>query len=174
MRPNDRLADLEHQAIGNALTNYAKKGPENLQAWLSSSWWMTAVPQNLIKFRASSPELSMYLVWDDRLPTFCTKDEKGKHIPREASVGIHQKQEISNQMAARLWLNRNYEHSLRLECGLDQQTNLSERDHEMMRAKSLRYGEISLPINPDDKKYDGKEFEYSDQFGLSEKIDRNL
>jgi CRISPR-associated endonuclease/helicase Cas3 len=174
LRPNDRLADLEHQAIGNALTNYAKKGPENLQAWLSSSWWMTAVPQNLIKFRASSPELSMYLVWDDRLPTFCTKDEKGKHIPREASVGIHQKQEISNQMAARLWLNRNYEHSLRLECGLDQQTNLSERDHEMMRAKSLRYGEISLPINPDDKKYDGKEFEYSDQFGLSEKIDRNL
>lgn len=174
LRPNDRLADLEHQAIGNALTNYEKKGPEHLQAWLSSSWWMTAVPQNLIKFRAGSPELSMYLVWDDRLFTFCTKDEKGKPIPREASVGIYQKREISNQMAARLWLNRNYQNSLRHECGLDQQTNLSERDYQIMRAKSLRYGEISLPIDPDDKKYDGKKFEYSDQFGLSEKIDRNL
>jgi len=173
LRPNDRLADLEHQAIGNALTNYAKKGPEHLQAWLSASWWMTAVSQNLIRFRASSPELSMYLVWEEGCAIFCLKDENGKPAPREASTGIHQKQEISDQMAARLWLNRNYEHSLRHECGLDLQTNLSERDQQMMRAKSLRYGEISLPIDPKDKKYDGKEFEYSDQFGLSEKIDRN-
>lgn len=174
LRPNERLADLEHQAIGNALTNYTKKGPEHLQAWLSASWWMTAVPQNLIKFRASSPELSMYLVWEDRRPAFCTKDEKGKPILKETSVGIHQKQGISNQMAERFWLNRNYEHSLRLECDLDLHANLTERDHQMMRAKSLRYGEISIPINPDDKSYTGKEFEYSDQFGLSEKIDRNF
>lgn len=174
LRPNDRLADLEHQAIGNALTNYKKKGPEHLQAWLSASWWMTAVPQNLIKFRASSPELSMYLVWEDRCSTFCMKDEKGKPVLKEESVGINQRPAISNQMAERLWLNRNYEHSLRLECGLDQRANLTERDHQMMRAKSLRYGEISVPINPDDQSYTGKEFDYSDQFGLSIKIDRNL
>ncbi|MCU6435466.1 type I-F CRISPR-associated helicase Cas3f [Undibacterium sp. Jales W-56] len=174
LRPNERLADLEHQAIGNALTNYTKKGPEHLQAWLSASWWMTAVPQNLIKFRASSPELSMYLVWEDRRPAFCTKNEKGKPIPREKSVGIHRNDEMSNQMAGRFWLNRNYEHSLRAECNLDLRANLTERDHQMMRAKSLRYGEISIPINPDDDRDKGKEFEYSDQFGLREKIDRNL
>ncbi|MFC0351207.1 type I-F CRISPR-associated helicase Cas3f [Undibacterium danionis] len=166
LRPAERLADLEHQAISNILTNYKAKGPERLQDWLTAYWWMTALPQQLTRFRASKPELSMFLVWETGQTCFCEKDEKGKPIPRETMLGIRRSSELPSKISERLWLNRSYEQALRRECGFDQQTNLTDHDEQIMRTKSLRYGEISIPINPDDKSYGGKEFEYSDQFGL--------
>ena len=72
-------------------------------------------------------------------------------------------------MSERLWLERSYDQALRLECGLDEKMNLTESDEQAMQIKSLRYGEISIPVDPEDESFNEKEFEYSDQFGLREK-----
>ena len=74
LRPKQQLADLEHQVMNNSLTQYHAKGPQGLQAWLSECWWLTAVPQQLNRFRESNPDITLYLVWQDDKAVFCEKD----------------------------------------------------------------------------------------------------
>jgi CRISPR-associated endonuclease/helicase Cas3 len=57
-----------------------------LQAWLSEYWWMTALPQQFNRFRASSPDIQLFLAWQNNKAVFGIKDEKGHFIPREGDI----------------------------------------------------------------------------------------
>ena len=160
LRFQEQLADLEHKAISDSIKNYNAKGAQSLQAWLSEYWWMTALPQQFNRFRASSPNINLFLVWQNNKAIFGEKDDKGHFVPREGIYRI--KHQITNNQAIqeRLWLPRNYYDSL---CRLveNEEPNTLDIEHNL-RYKSLRYGEITLPER--DKE---KEFIYSDQFGLT-------
>ena len=160
LRPQEQLADLEHKAISNSLRNYNAKGAQSLQAWLSEYWWMTALPQQFNRFRASSPDIQLFLAWQDNKAVFGIKDEKGHFIPREGDIFKVKPFVISPQAESRLWFKRDYYDSL---CRLveKEEPNTLDTEHTL-RYKSLRYGEITIAERDKDK-----EFIYSDQFGLT-------
>ena len=143
--------------MNNSLTQYQTQGPQGLQAWLSESWWLTAVPQQLNRFRDSAPDTTLYLVWQDGETQFCERTERGEYIPRERIRNIQRAKPITNELCVRLWLVRDYETSLRQLCDFENQENQEE---QMMKMNSRRYGEITLP----DK--ESQILIYSDQFGL--------
>lgn len=159
LRYQEQLADLEHKAISNSIKNYNAKGAQSLQARLSEYWWMTALPQQFNRFRASSTDIQLFLVWQNDKAVFGEKDEKGHFVPREGIYRI--KHEVINEILKdRLWLTRDYYNSLcRLIENEESNTLYTEQN---LRYKSLRYGEITIAER--DKE---KEFVYSDQFGLT-------
>ncbi|MCB1658076.1 MAG: type I-F CRISPR-associated helicase Cas3, partial [Pseudomonadales bacterium] len=160
LRPQEQLADLEHKAISNSLKNYQAKGAKSLQAWLSEYWWMTALPQQFNRFRASSPDIQLFLAWQHNKAIFGEKDDKGHFVPREGIYRITHENIENDTIATRLWLSRNYYDSL---CRLDEQQETNTVDLEKnIGYYSLRYGEISIAEHDKDKA-----FVYCDQFGLT-------
>lgn len=157
LRPKQQLADLEHQVMNNSLTQYQAKGPQGLQAWLSECWWLTAVPQQLNRFRESNPDITLYLVWQDGKPVFCEKTERGEFIPFGDRQNIKIAPSLMEEVKSKFWLERDYETALRQL--LDSDTEEGEEE-QVMKNKSKRYGEITFPENKD------QGFFYSDQFGL--------
>lgn len=157
LHPKQQLADLEHQAISNNLTQYQTKGPQGLQAWLSECWWLTAVPQQLNRFRESNPDITLYLVWQDDKAVFCEKTERGEFIPREQIKNIQRAKPMADELRPKLWLERNYEASLHRLIEDDNEENQRE---QMMKIKSKRFGEITVPDR------NNQSLVYSDQFGL--------
>ncbi|WP_374089300.1 type I-F CRISPR-associated helicase Cas3f [Methylomicrobium lacus] len=157
LRPKHQLADLEHQAMHNSLTQYQDKGPQGLQAWLSECWWLTAVPQQLNRFRESNPDITLYLVWQDGKAVFCEKNERGEFIPREQINHIQRAKPIAEVLRRKLWLERSYETGLRqlLDSGYEE-----TQDERIMEIKSRRFGEITIPDR------DNQSLVYSDQFGI--------
>ena len=157
LRPKYQLADLEHQAINNSLTQYQTKGPQGLQAWLSESWWLTAVPQQLNRFRDSRPDITLYLVWRDDKAIFCEKTECGEFIPCTERQNVTSFPAFTHDEKSKLWLERDYETALRRLIDSNTQENEEE---QLMLKKSKRFGEINFP------EAKNKGFFYSDQFGL--------
>ncbi|MBR7800391.1 type I-F CRISPR-associated helicase Cas3f [Undibacterium fentianense] len=156
--PHNRLADLEHQAIANLLTRFDAKGPESLEGWLRQCWWLTALPQQLNRFRESRPTQILYLVSQDENDpegkfVFMEKDQKGKLSKAETVQNIRHKEDTAPKN--RLWLLRDYQAILQAtaECfGIS------------MEKAASRFGEISIPLNEDGQ----KQFSYSPQLGLTE------
>ena len=171
LQPTQRLADLEHEAIHESLTSYQQQGPQALQAWFSENWWLTAVPQQINRFRAGSPEITLYRVWQDGELVFCEKDERGEFIPRQAKHNI-KSQPLSDYGKAKLWLNRDYETVLRRHAEAEQNFENSEIE-PIMEEKSKRYGEITLRNNKDSngQPKDDRPWFYSDQLGLFQTMD---
>jgi CRISPR-associated endonuclease/helicase Cas3 len=157
LRPKQQLVDLEHQAMHNSLTQYQIKGPQSLQAWLTECWWLTAVPQQLNRFRESSPDITLYLVWRGGKAVFCEKNERGEFIPFGDRQNIKFAPFITDEIGSRLWLERDYETTLRQRLDGDCEGSDAER---LMEKASERYGEITFR---EDK---NQGFIYSDQFGL--------
>ncbi|NBV06403.1 MAG: type I-F CRISPR-associated helicase Cas3, partial [Proteobacteria bacterium] len=155
LNPKENLADLEHQAMHNVLTSYNKTGPKNLQAWLSESWWLTALPQQINRFRESAPETKLFLVWNEGKLEFCEKTESGEFINREPVHNIQKLPQIPEELSKKLWLERNYTELLEKYVDEDDD-DLNKEDS--MNKKSKKYGEIN--IGPK-----GKYF-YSDQLGM--------
>lgn len=161
LKPDLRLADLEHAALKHALTNYTEASPNRLQGWLSGCWWMTALPQMMNRFRESEPTVRLYLVWKNAEILFCERNDEGEMVVKEDRYGIQKSPVIDTN---RLWLHRDYETAL-------EQTLLQKSDmfihatdkDEAMHRLSKRYGELNFPSR--DK---GKSLVYSDQFGLVE------
>jgi CRISPR-associated endonuclease/helicase Cas3 len=158
LKPQHQLADLEHQAMINDLKAYDKKGAKFLQAWLSECWWMTGVPQQLNRFRESSPEIKLCYVWENGKLTFAEYANDEWVYGREGVYAITQQDENSDNA----WLIRDYETVIREH--IDSQNKDSE-DDALVTKTSKRYGEISIRQNKDSC----YSFEYSDQFGLLEK-----
>ena len=157
LRPNQQLADLEHQAMNNSLTQYDKKGPQCLQAWLTECWWLTALPQQLNRFRESSPDITLYLVWQDDKAVFCEKTERGEFISFGDRQNIKIAPPLTDAVKSKLWLERDYEAALRRLFD----SNADESPEEsVMKKESKRYGEVTFLENKD------QGFFYSDQFGL--------
>ncbi|MEB0139127.1 MULTISPECIES: type I-F CRISPR-associated helicase Cas3f [unclassified Undibacterium] len=162
-RPTDldahhRLADLEHQAIANALTQFKAKGPESLEGWLSQSWWLTALPQRFNRFRASRPSKILYLMPEDGSDPACKfifmeKDQKGKLAKVEEMQRIsHNAHTVAED---RVWLMRDYRNILQ---------HTADIFGISVESAASRFGEISVPVNEDGS----QKFTYSAQFGLTE------
>jgi CRISPR-associated endonuclease/helicase Cas3 len=154
LSPQSNLADLEHETLHKLLTNYQKQGPESLQGWLDGCWWLTAVPQVLVQFRAGSPQLPVFLMPEDGNWRFVEKDRFGKPAPIEKIYDISRDEELSAQAQTRLWLHRDYETLLK---GLNKRSLVSA---------ALIYGEIGLPTYGGDS---AGPFIYSSQLGLMKK-----
>jgi len=154
LQPRNKLADLEHEAIHQVLTNYGKQGPESMQGWLAGCWWLTAVPQLYVRFRNSRPQLSMYLMPKDGQWKFSEKNEMGRPIDRETIYGIRKDETLTELECKRLWLHRDYESLLQ-----DQ-----VEDHTRLWKAASVYGEIGIPTYGKDA--NDLSFTYSSQFGL--------
>ncbi|NOR71762.1 MAG: type I-F CRISPR-associated helicase Cas3 [Methylomarinum sp.] len=156
LQPHDNLVDLEHHCIENLLNKPEAIGPETLQGWLSSDWWLTGLPQEYIRFRNSSPQAIRYLVpheqFDDKW-RFAEKDDQGEIVPNDSDIKHYS---LSDKELERLWLYRDYEQLL-----------LALNQGEDLTKLALIYGEINLPSYGDNS--NNLEFSYSNQLGLSRK-----
>jgi CRISPR-associated endonuclease/helicase Cas3 len=158
LNPQSDLADLEHTCIHQLLTDYSKKGPESIEGWLSGFWWLTAIPQILIKFRGFNQEKLLYLVPDDQGWVFAEKDPLGNANPVEICYNIKQEDLTKNELE-RLWLKRDYE-------------TLLEKTQMDKEKAALIYGEIGLPIYGNN--LNDLNFTYINQLGLTQKIKRRI
>lgn len=158
LQAKKKLADLEHAVLADSLTNYKKSGAKPLNAWLTQTWFLTALPQRFAPFRQSSPNIQLFAVWQTHKLTFCIKDDFGQYINRNGFYHIHYI-EFNDREQERLWLDRNY-YDILYGMTIDQ---LQEDEHvnEKIKKLSERYGEIMLPEYDEDKW-----LIYSDQFGL--------
>lgn len=154
LSPRTDLADLEHECIQQLLTDYSKQGPESMQGWLTGCWWLTANPQLFVRFRESSPQVTLYLVpSEDGGWQFVEKGEYGTDpVPREEIYGIEKNEILTNQEQQRLWMCRDYE------------TFLEKLEKSSLEQAALIYGEMGLPTYGKDPS--DLSFVYSSQFGL--------
>lgn len=170
LKPQQCLADLEHQVLSDSLMGYTKTGPNYLQAWLSECWWLTALPQQFNRFRESSPDLQIYLIWRDDQLIFCERDAHNKFVNRTQLYSF-KKEKISEVMRARLWLERDYEKELKQLVNSTENDSIAEYSEADFARKmenfSVRYGELTIPIY-DSENENNKQYIYSDQFGLYE------
>lgn len=158
LQPHNKLADLEHAVMDDFKDNNSC-GPEGLQGWLTGYWWVTALPQQMNRFRDSDPEVKLYLLWKDGKAVFHERSEKGELIARGNYYGIQSVE--MNQSIAKCWLTRDYERSLQKQIDIGDSPDEFSDEKEMLE-KSKRFGEISIPSG-------GRDYIYSDQFGLHKK-----
>lgn len=150
--PKNKLADLEHQAIKNALTNYSNFGACYLQGYLKECWWLTALPQQFNRFRSGGDEDKIFLIWQNRKINFCRKNERGEFVIRNFEV--QNSNPISAESCERLWLIRNYEDLLLKEIGDCEEFEKEKQMEEI----SKKYGEVAVR--------EGEKYFYDDNFGL--------
>jgi CRISPR-associated endonuclease/helicase Cas3 len=158
LEPCRYLTDLEHQAIADVLTDFKAKGPETVEGWINQCWWLTALPQQLNRFRDSRPTQLLFLMPEDSGNSktkfvFMERNEKGSFSKVEIMQNISHKNESVSEN--RIWLYRDYLSIL--------QTVAESFGIDIEKAAS-RFGEISIPLNEDGS----KKFCYSPQVGLVE------
>ncbi len=159
LKPKQNLADLEHYSISKLLTRYKTEsmeslvGPETMQGWLTQCWWLTALPQQLNRFREGSDQIKLFLVPQDGQLMFMEKDENGDLHKIEKVYSIFKK-EMSENALSKCWLNVDYEQLINWYA---REQGISER------AVALKYGELSFP------RYEGTtlKYRYSIHLGLS-------
>lgn len=159
LKPREQLADLEHQVLKEKLTSYDAHGPKYLQAWLSESWWLTAIPQRNNRFRESAPDIAIYYCWHEGELAFHLKTDRGVWAKCQATMGIQPASELSEIEVSRLWLKRDYESILRKRCEIGHEQMLNEELMRKLEQDSKRFGEITIPEQK-------KDFFYSDNLGL--------
>jgi CRISPR-associated endonuclease/helicase Cas3 len=116
------------------------------------------VPQQLNRFRESSPDITLHLVWRDEKAVFCEKTERGEFVRVGDRQNIKIAPALTERETSRLWLIRDYQAALSQL--LDSDADTDSQKERIMEKHSKRYGEINLP----DKENQG--FWYSDQFGF--------
>ena len=147
------LIALEHEVIDRMLNSPDKRGAGELEGWLSGSWWLTAIPQFLYRFRHSSPTTLLYLMFDnDNKPSFYEKDERGQTQLAEEKFRIRHADADGGH--ERLWWQQDYAALL--------ENQAQTRDMDLQGA-ALQFGEIAI------QNAKNGEFEYSSQFGLVRK-----
>lgn len=160
LQATEKLADLEHAVLADSLTSYQKTGAKPLNAWLTQTWFLTALPQRFTPFRQSSPNIQLFAVCQAHKLTFCIKDDFGRYINRQGmSFQSIDEIKFNECEQLRLWFDRNYSDILR-RMALD---TLQENEDIETKIEELskRYGEIMLPEYDEDNA-----LLYSDQFGL--------
>ncbi len=153
LQPSKKLADLEHEAIHRLLTHYDQRHVADLQGWLNEHWWLTGLPQTLVRFRASSKQQLLYWVPLDEELVFCEKIDD-KPVPAEKKNNIEVQEDLTTVQMQRLWLQRDYS------------SLLDNLGWENRQASAMIYGEINLPIYNNDA---DTAFIYSSQLGLMRK-----
>jgi len=134
------------------------KGPQCMNGWNRESWWMTALPQEMNRFRKSTmEEVKLYAKYIDGKVILCEWDAEtscSKVHSIEPYTGM------TPDMKKRLWLSdeeRNYIKLLEsLTAGQD------GPKEELMKKYSEIFGEITVPVFENST----KTLLYSDQLGL--------
>lgn len=163
LKPKEQLADLEHQVLQDKLTSYSSRGHQYLQAWLSESWWLTAMPQVSNRFRNSAPDITIYYCWHDGKLGFYLKIDRGVWVEYECMAGIKFYENFNGVEANRLWLKRDYEKILKEQCEIEPEQVLNGDLRVKLEKVSKRFGEITIPKPKEGYK---NEFFYSDNLGL--------
>ena len=149
-------------AVMDDFKDDASCGPDGLQGWLTGYWWITALPQQMNRFRDSAPEVKLHLLWKNGKAVFHEQTDQGEFVDRETAYGIQHKESLLGQ--ERCWLSRNYELALRKQISMqDFPEEQDQADAKGMLKLSQRFGEISIPKS----NLAQNRFTYSDQFGLS-------
>jgi CRISPR-associated endonuclease/helicase Cas3 len=151
---SSELASLEHKVIHQLLTNYESTGPESMQGWLDSDWWLTALPQQHIRFRGDkSKDMTVFLMADN---TFLEKGDRGKTV--EVGKDNIKPDSLDELEMQSLWFKRDY-------------TTLLKRQADKLKLElketALIYGEINLPTYGEP--LENKKFIYNEQLGLVKK-----
>ncbi len=155
---NQLFSGIEHKATKQLLTEYGHIQVNNIQGFLQHAWWLTGLPQTFQAFRRSTDSVNLFYVWDKQKQRFywAEKDEEGRPVNRESQLDI-KSVDLSRELKARLWLDRDYEHLL---------TQWAQTSDTNITLASLRYGEVNLTIyNESDR------FEYSPQLGMYRKTE---
>jgi CRISPR-associated endonuclease/helicase Cas3 len=157
------MARLEHAVISSLLTHYEGKGPETLQGYTQWYWYLTALPQRLVRFRETRKSLQLYRVANNEGNTWFTERDDNGNFSRDVNTdqftchdNAHQIVNIplTPEQSTRLWLQRDYFTLLLKQC---------DRYELTLNEALIRYGEISLDVYENSSQY---EYEYSDQLGL--------
>jgi CRISPR-associated endonuclease/helicase Cas3 len=158
LQPAQYLADLEHHCIQVALTDYGKRGPENLQGWLTECWWLTALPQHLTPFRLQNNQQTLFNVPDEKADwLFVEKLPQGGTNTVDSTYKI-ERVELGKLEQARWWLHRDYEALLEQH---------AEDKGWSLTYTALRYGEINVRIDDNDLVTgEGFVFSYCEQLGF--------
>ena len=135
MRVSSNLIDLEHYVI-NKLLNGDKGNeqysPESINGYIKSFWWLTGLPQMLVKFRESQNDRILYRVYDeDEDEAFFSEDGENN---RSAILNISETR-LSERGKQRLWIERDY---------LELISRQSEIEGINMKSACMKYGVISL------------------------------
>jgi len=144
------LARLEHNAIRGDLSSYQSVGANTLQGYLTETWYLTALPQQLNSFRKSEPSINLFLTYDEDKDNcyFAEKNDQGQPINRELALRIeHDK--LSEKEQENLWLVRDY---------LTLLETYAEQKEISKKRISLRFGELNLR--------ESEKAKYNDQFGM--------
>lgn len=179
--PNSSLIDLEHKAIHHTLgcdyllsstpTAIASTGLEMLrnrrnavakpvagceQVWgyTSDYWWLTALPQQINKFRRSKPtiRLSLLLADENKDPVFKQFDSESGWVAVDKLCRIR-RYNLSESEIERLWLVRDY---------IDLLKEYQKPYEEMIKTSQI-LGEISYTQWNEEI---SAEYGYNDQMGL--------
>lgn len=156
LQPEMRLIDLEH-AVMQAMGQMEPKGPATMGGWQRTFWWLTALPQVLNVFRASTgKEMRLCYEYQDGKLKFCEEIEgEYKCVEKEYQITEEEEEPVHTE---RLWLERDYIEVLREYAELDE----DDDENEKLQRTSHFYGELMLT-----NYRDGNKYSYSDQFGLS-------
>lgn len=138
LTPGTNLVDLEHHVISKLLTNFTEHGPESLEGWISQCWWLTALPQQLVRFRASQPDIKLFLVpeGDEEDPDFVFMEKDKKGVPTEVETLYRISHKTFQGDLGRIWFERDY---------LELLKEISKQYGFDLKKAALRFGEISIP-----------------------------
>jgi CRISPR-associated endonuclease/helicase Cas3 len=123
-----------------------------MQGWLDSDWWLTALPQQYVRFRGdSSQDMVVFLTVGS---TFLEKGDRGN----TAEVGKDNiKPDLLNELEIQsLWFKRDYTTLLK---GQADKLKLD------LKETALIYGEINLPTYGEPLVT--QKFIYNEQLGLT-------
>jgi len=104
MNPENNLIDLEHYVINKLLNGGNKLDPESISGYIKSFWWLTGLPQILVKFRENQNDRILYRVYDEDEAFFSEDGENN----RSAILNISETR-LSERGKQRLWIERDYE-----------------------------------------------------------------
>jgi CRISPR-associated endonuclease/helicase Cas3 len=111
--PNKNLIDLEHECLHELLTNYDQQGANTLEGWNQGFWWVTGLPQAIVRFRYNNEEerILYLLPENDDNFDFYEKgaNDQGEPVknPIRNTLGINV-EDLSENEIKRLWIYRDY------------------------------------------------------------------
>ena len=158
LSPCEKLADLEQAVLYNKQISDVSVGAATMHGWLEESWFLTGLPQQLNAFRDKSPEVSLYLQFDEcDCLCFFARDEQNRLIPYEKTLSISHAL-LNPGERKHLWLTSDLAHELnRL---LQTHWKNCETIQEVLN-KSPELGEVLFP-----KTSNNSHYEYIESLGL--------
>lgn len=160
LQPQEKLSDLEHYAIQEALANFNQQGAKTHSGWLTEVWWLTGLPQQANRFRKGNQGENVYGIYENDQLKFKTKFFT-PHLEIFETLHVINNKTVSKRLQERLWLERDYQQLL---FGIAKQKGIS------IRHAALKYGELNLPIYQTEQI---ETFEYSHELGLKRGVKSN-